>query len=193
MTDLAALHLLHTGYVRGEHVASSVSLIVDGASRLVVDPGLVPDREAILGPLREHGLEPAAVTHVLLTHHHPDHTINAALFPEAEVIDGWARYRGDAWLDHPGDGYRPSPHVRLLATPGHTPQDVTWLVETDGGVIACTHAWWFSDRTPVEDPFASDPAVLKASRRRILAEASVVVPGHGAPFTVRQPDATEQS
>jgi len=191
MSDLATLHLLHTGYVRGEHVASSVSLIVDGAARLVVDPGLVPDREAILGPLREHGVEPASVTHVLLTHHHPDHTINAALFPEAEVVDGWASYRGDAWLDHDGDGYRPSPHVRLLATPGHTPQDVTWLVETGDGVIACTHAWWFSDRTPVEDPFAPDPALLEASRRRILAEASVVVPGHGAPFAVHPHETKE--
>ena len=171
----------------------SVSLIVDGDARLVVDPGLVADREQILGPLREHGLEPASVTHVLLTHHHPDHTLNVGLFPDAEVVDGWARYHRDRWLDHEGDGYRPSPHVRLLTTPGHTDMDVTWLVETQSGVIACTHAWWFADRTPLEDPLASDQARLEESRRRILAEASVIVPGHGAPFPVDRdapPEAT---
>ncbi len=193
MASTASLHVIHTGYVRDDHVSGTVSLIVDGDARLVVDPGLVADREQILGPLREHGLEPASVTHVLLTHHHPDHTVNVGLFPNAEVVDGWARYRADRWLDHDGDGYRPSPHVRLLTTPGHTELDVTWLVETDGGVIACTHAWWFADRTPVVDPLASDQARLEESRRRILAEATVIVPGHGAPFPVdphASPEAT---
>jgi glyoxylase-like metal-dependent hydrolase (beta-lactamase superfamily II) len=46
------------------------------------------------------------VTHVVLTHHHPDHAINAALFPHADVVDAWAHYRGDQWLDHDGDGHR---------------------------------------------------------------------------------------
>jgi glyoxylase-like metal-dependent hydrolase (beta-lactamase superfamily II) len=180
----ATLHVLHVGYVRDDHVSGTVSLILDGDARLVVDPGMVAHRDEILGPLCEHGLEPTSITHVLLTHHHPDHAVNVGLFPNAEVVDAWARYTGDEWLDHDGDGYRPSPHVRLLATPGHTDVDVTWLVETQDGVIACTHAWWFSDRTPVTDPLATDQARLEVSRRRILAEATVIVPGHGAPFAV---------
>jgi glyoxylase-like metal-dependent hydrolase (beta-lactamase superfamily II) len=184
MANAATFHLLHTGYVRDDHVSGTVSLVLDGDARLVVDPGMVADREEILGPLRQHGVEAASVTHVLLTHHHPDHAVNAGLFPNAEVVDAWARYVGDEWLDHDGDGYRPTPHVRLLATPGHTDLDVSWLVEADGGVIACTHAWWFSDRTPVVDPLATDQARLEESRRRILAAATVVVPGHGGPFAV---------
>jgi glyoxylase-like metal-dependent hydrolase (beta-lactamase superfamily II) len=180
----ARFHLLHAGYVRDDHVAGTVSLIIDGDARLVVDPGMVPSTEAILGPLREHGVEPASVTHVLLTHHHPDHTLNVGLFPNAQVVDLWAGYRDDLWMDHDADGYRPTPNVRLLATPGHTDVDVTWLVETDGGVIACTHAWWFADRTPEVDPFAPSQDQLQDSRRRILAEATRVVPGHGEPFEV---------
>jgi glyoxylase-like metal-dependent hydrolase (beta-lactamase superfamily II) len=184
MSELATLHLLHVGSIEGERVTGTVSLILDGDARMVVDPGMVPDRDQLLARLEGHGVSPASVTHVLLTHHHPDHTLNVALFPNADVVDLWATYRGDQWLDHDGDGHRPSPHVRLLATPGHTPQDATWLVETDGGLIACTHAWWLSDRTPELDPYAQDQAVLDDSRRRILAEATVVVPGHGAPFRV---------
>jgi glyoxylase-like metal-dependent hydrolase (beta-lactamase superfamily II) len=180
----ATFHLLHPGYVRDEGVTvgSSVSLAIDGEVVIVVDPGMVADRSAILEPLAARGFAPGDVTHVVLTHHHPDHALNVALFPKAELIDAWARYRGDQWLDHDGDGYRVSPHTRILLTPGHTLQDLTLLVETETDVMACTHAWWHTDQTPVIDPFADDQAALEASRRRILAEADVVVPGHGEPF-----------
>src|ERR671934_151091 len=93
----AAHHLLHAGYVRDEGgtVGSSVSLIIDGRMRLVVDPGMVAEQTMILDALRSHGVQPDEVTHVALTHHHPDHTLNVGLFPRAEVIDFWARYQGD--------------------------------------------------------------------------------------------------
>ena len=180
----AAHHLLHAGYVRadGSGVGSSVSLIEDGDAIIVVDPGLVATREAILDPLRAHGHEAEDVTHVVLTHHHPDHALNAALFPRAEVVDAWARYVGDQWLDHAGDGYRLSPNVWLMLTPGHTSEDLTVMAETDAGVVACTHAWWHADRTPEVDPLAEDQAALETSRQRILASADVVVPGHDGPF-----------
>jgi glyoxylase-like metal-dependent hydrolase (beta-lactamase superfamily II) len=180
---MAATHqLLHAGYARDDGVASSVSLVIDGEATIVVDPGMVADRESILAPLRRRGIEPGQVTHVVITHHHPDHTVNIGLFANAEVVDFWARYRGDQWLDHEGDGYRVSEHARLILTPGHSNQDVTLLVETDAGVVACTHAWWRADRTPEVDPLAEDPQALSASRQRILAEADSVVPGHGEPF-----------
>lgn len=181
---------MHAGYVRdgGASVGSSVSLIEDGGAIIVVDPGLVVDRAAILEPLAAHGHGPEGVTHVVLTHHHPDHAINAALFPNAEVVDFWARYAGDRWLDHPGDGYRLSPSVWLMLTPGHTTEDLTVIAETEEGVVACTHAWWHADRTPEVDPVAEDQAALDVSRQRILATADRVVPGHGEPFdTGRHP------
>jgi len=145
----------------------------------VVDPGLVADRGAILDPLREHGHAPEDVTHVILTHHHPDHAVNTALFPNAEVVDARARYVGDQWLDHSGDGYRVSPSVWLMLTPGHTSEDLSVIVET---ADACTHAWWHADPTPEADPLAEDQAALEVSRRRILATVDRVVPGHGEPF-----------
>ena len=182
----AAHHLLHAGYARDDGVASSVSLVIDGAAVIVVDPGMVADPELILAPLRGFGLAPDHVTHVVITHHHPDHTVNIGLFSNAEVVDFWARYRGDQWLDHDGDGYRVSDHTRLILTPGHTNEDATLLVETDAGVVACTHAWWRGDRTPEVDPLADDQQALEASRKRILAEADMIVPGHGEPFASRR-------
>ena len=58
------------------------------------------------------------MTHVFLSHHHPDHTMNVALFPNAEVVDFWARYRDDLWLDHDGDGWAMTPHDPALADAG---------------------------------------------------------------------------
>jgi glyoxylase-like metal-dependent hydrolase (beta-lactamase superfamily II) len=181
---MTSVHLLHTGYT-DEGVGSSIVLVRDGDARIVVDPGMVRSRSLITDPLAALGVAPEAVTHVFLSHHHPDHTVNIALFPNAEVVDFWARYIGDQWLDHDGDGYHLSPHAQLWLTPGHTNEDASLIVEADDAVYAMTHAWWHADRTPELDPYADDPVALEASRARLLAAAEIVIPGHGGPFRVR--------
>ena len=128
---MATVHLLHAGYA-GDRVASSVVLVLDGDARIVVDPGMVARRSLILDPLAALGLAPESISHVFLSHHHPDHTINVALFPEAEVVDFWARYIGDEWLDHDGDGYHLSPMAQLWLTPGHTEEDASLMVAEIG-------------------------------------------------------------
>ena len=183
---MTSVDVLHAGYVRdeGARVGSSVSLVRDGDALIVVDPGLVADRALILDPLAALGVRHDDVTHVFLSHHHPDHTINIALFPNAEVVDFWARYVGDQWLDHDGDGYRLAPRSQLWLTPGHTEEDASLVVEADDGTYVFTHCWWRTDRTPEVDPYAPDAAVLEKSRARILEVADIVVPGHGEPFKV---------
>ena len=181
---MISVRLLHAGYV-GERVASSVVLVRDGDALIVVDPGMVARRSLILDPLAALGVVPDAVTHVALSHHHPDHTVNIALFPNAEVVDFWARYRDDLWLDHDGDGYHLAAHTQLWLTPGHTEEDITLVVEADDGVYAMTHLWWGADRTPEIDPVASDQIALERGRARVLAAVDIVIPGHGGAFRVR--------
>jgi len=181
----AQVFVLHEGYVReeeaGDRVGSTVTLILDAGRVIVVDPGMVAGREGLLGALAARGPGPEEVTDVVFSHHHPDHTVNAALFPRAAIHDHWATYRGDLWVSRePGD-FELTPSVRLIATPGHTAEDITTLAATPGGVYACTHAWWGPDG-PEQDPLAADQAALEQSRRRILAVASVLVPGHGPAF-----------
>lgn len=177
----ATVDVLTTGYVGG-HVASTVALIRDGGSTIVVDPGMVRDRALILGPLKALGVDPDAVTDVVFSHHHPDHTINAALFRNARYHDHWAIYDGDLWTDSDAEGREISPSVKLIRTPGHTPEDITTLAGTADGIVAFTHVWWHAEGPP-EDPYAEDAAQLHASRVRVLAVADLVVPGHGAAFT----------
>ncbi|GAA2602451.1 hypothetical protein GCM10010399_36450 [Dactylosporangium fulvum] len=171
--------LLNTGYL-GRGVASTVGFVRDGDTLLVTDPGMVGDRELILARLRQLGVAPEAVTDVVFSHHHPDHTLNAALFPNARFHDHWAIYQGDRWEDRDAEGWQLSPSVRLIRTPGHTPQDITTLVGTADGVVAFTHLW--TTPTSADDPYATDMDALHTGRERVLAVADVVVPGHGPAF-----------
>jgi glyoxylase-like metal-dependent hydrolase (beta-lactamase superfamily II) len=181
----AELHILFNGYV-GERVASSVGFIREGDARIIVDPGMVPDRDRILGPLAALGESPEGITDVVLSHHHLDHTLHAALFPNARFHDFRAIYQGDRFQRRPAEGFALSPSVLLIETPGHTPQDLTTLVGTADGITAFTHLWWTATG-PADDPYAPDPELLRANRARVLSIANRIVPGHGEPFV---PDAS---
>ncbi|NUR08235.1 MAG: MBL fold metallo-hydrolase [Nocardioidaceae bacterium] len=177
----AEVHVLCAGYAH-ERVASTVVAILDEGRAIVVDPGMVSDRSTILDPLAALGVDPADVGDVVFSHHHPDHTLNAALFERARFHDHWAIYERDTWTDRQADGFQVSGSVRLMATPGHSAQDVTTLVETSDGLVACTHLWW-SEQGPVQDPRAEDQVALELSRSRLLELGpSLIVPDHGAPF-----------
>jgi len=185
----ARLDVLCAGYV-GDRVASTVVLIRDEGAVIVVDPGMVAGRQRILGPMARLGVDPAEVGDVVFSHHHPDHTLNAALFPRARFHDHWAIYEDDVWTDRPADGFALSPSVTLMATPGHTAEDITTLAVTDAGLAACTHLWW-SREGPATDPLAEDQGLLERSRARLLALApALIVPGHGAPFAPHELAAT---
>jgi glyoxylase-like metal-dependent hydrolase (beta-lactamase superfamily II) len=183
----AAVHVLLDGYVDQSgggdemRVAGTVTLILDGAAVIVVDPGMVASREELLTALTEHGPQPGDVTDLVFSHHHPDHTVNAALFPSARIHDHWAVYVGDRWISRDAEGAELSPSVHLLRTPGHTAEDISTIISTPDDVYACTHTWW-GEAGPAEDPLGTDAEALHASRRRLLSFATVIVPGHGEPF-----------
>jgi glyoxylase-like metal-dependent hydrolase (beta-lactamase superfamily II) len=59
----AEVHILLNGYL-GDHTASTVAFVRDGAVRVIIDPGMVPDPRAMLDPLAALGESPAAITDV---------------------------------------------------------------------------------------------------------------------------------
>ena len=176
---LATVDILFEGYV-GDRVAGTVSLVRDEGIVAVIDPGMVPSRAAILDPMVALGVSVDEVTDVVLSHHHPDHTVNIALFPKVRVHDHWAIYENDKWTSRPAEGFSLSANIKLMETPAHTPQDITTVVTTADGVYAFTHLWWNSALP--SDPLAIDPGLLQPNRDRVLEVATMIVPGHGAPF-----------
>ena len=182
----ARVDVLHEGSLSGTAgVSSSCTLVRDADRVIVVDPGMAPSQAAITGPLQALGVVPGDVTDVVVSHHHPDHTINVGLFPNAAVHDHWATYKGVVWDDAEADRRELAPSVRLLHVPGHTAEDVATVVGTKDGIIVLTHLWWTADG-PEDDPLAEDMAGVHAGRARVLAIANRVIPGHGPGFA---PDA----
>ncbi|MFJ8649632.1 MBL fold metallo-hydrolase [Streptomyces sp. NPDC093546] len=181
----AAYTILHTGYTlsTGPGVAATVSYVSDAGRHVIVDPGMVPGRDRILRPLAELGLGPDDITDVVLSHHHPDNILNVGLFARARVHDHKAIYEADQWTDRDAEGYELSPSLRLIRTPGHSPEDITLLAGTTAsGVVAFAGDLWWRPDGPAEDPVAPDRDTLRESRLRVLAAADLIVPGHGGPF-----------
>ena len=170
----------------GGGVVSTCTLVRDGEHTIVVDPGMAPGAAAILDPLARVGVRPEDVTEVVLSHHHPDHTLYAGLFPNAAVHDHWAIYRGTQWEDSECDGRVITPSVQLARTPGHTAEDLVLLAGTPEGLVVTTHSWFHAD-SGAEDEDPEDLGQLRASRRSILDVADLIVPGHGPAFRPTNP------
>jgi glyoxylase-like metal-dependent hydrolase (beta-lactamase superfamily II) len=148
----ATVHVLTTGYV-GDKVASTVTLIRDGAAQIVVDPGMVADRELILAPLRAAGVAAEAVT---------------------DVVD---------WDDRDADGFQVSEHVRLMRTPGHTAEDISTLVTTDEGLTVLTHLWWSAEGPAVDPFATDSDLLDEYRNKVLELAPVRIVPAHGEPFT----------
>jgi len=101
---------------------------------------------------------------VIFSHWHPDHTLNATLFSNAQAHDVWGIYRNDQWVMRWAEGFEVSPGVRLIQTPGHTDQDIMTIAATDQGLVAFTHLWWTDTLPPEASPVDTDAETFAASR-----------------------------
>ena len=186
------IFILVKGYVKdgGETVQSTVTLIQDGETNLIVDPGMTKDPFAITKALETHKLTPNDISFVIITHHHPDHTRHMGLFSEATLIDYSSRYEQDKWFDLPKGEYQITPHVTMIRTPGHTKEDVTVVVKNVATIeqnklvtVGICHLWWYEGKD--DDPTAQDMLILRESRRKVIKIVDYIIPGHGNFFKVK--------
>ncbi|XP_075597661.1 metallo-beta-lactamase domain-containing protein 1, partial [Balearica regulorum gibbericeps] len=162
-----------------------------GPVTALVDTGGPWDRERLLRGLSERGVSPRDVTHVVCTHGHSDHVGNVNLFPEATLVVGcdvsrgaglYLRHglaEGRSYVIHPG-------RLEVMATPGHTLNHVSLVVrDTALGTVVVAGDLFEKEEDEEEwRTLSEDPAKQERSRRRVLAMADVIVPGHGPPFRV---------
>lgn len=183
---MAKIKVLIEGYVRkqGTKVVPTTTLIQDGKVNIIVDPGMGKNKVKVLyKALRKEGLSFEHITTVFITHYHPDHTQYVACFPRAKLVDSLYIYDGNNWLDHQGEGYKLSPNVSIIHTPGHTPEHASLSVKTAKGIVVVAgDVWWHSDLTPKIDPMAWSQKKIEASRKKVLKIADYIIPGHGKMF-----------
>jgi glyoxylase-like metal-dependent hydrolase (beta-lactamase superfamily II) len=152
----------------------------DSTSCVVVDPG--PDDERHLGRVLACG----PVAEVLLTHGHPDHSAGARRFAEraggvsVRALDPAFRLGSEGLAD--GDVVAAAGlEIRVLATPGHTSDSLSFLLADDTGSAVLTGDTVLGRGTTVVAHPDGRLADYLASLRELaeLGPGTVVLPGHG--------------
>jgi glyoxylase-like metal-dependent hydrolase (beta-lactamase superfamily II) len=151
------------------------SWLVARAPTWLVDPGpsLDDHLDALMGEIAERG----GLGGVALTHDHPDHAEAVAAirarFPKARV----AGARGDVDV-RLRDGVNFGP-LEAMATPGHAPDNVTFIVE-DG--LGLTGDLVLGQGSSLIVPYPGALADYLDSLRRLRARRlALLAPGHGPP------------
>jgi glyoxylase-like metal-dependent hydrolase (beta-lactamase superfamily II) len=153
----------------------------DDGGVVVVDPG--PLDEGHLQAVAAHG----PVTLVLLTHGHPDHAEGAARFAEITSAPVLARDRAlcigrKEPLDEDGQLVGTNAlSIRVLHTPGHTADSVTFVAERDGGdaVVLTGDTVLGRGTTVVAHPDGVLRDYLDSLRRLAVFDGAPLLPGHG--------------
>jgi N-acyl homoserine lactone hydrolase len=190
---------------------SGITLLRGAGHVALIDVGSFGQRRPLLAGLAEHGLEPAAVTDVILTHAHHDHATNWLMFANARIAIGAAEL---AWaVTVPPGTPVPELYVRELAVsprvhlveagemvisglgafsaPGHTPGHLVYVLSgTDHDVIFTGDA--AKNRAELiagKADMTHDPALTRASIEAIWdlwrqRPGNMVVPGHDVPMVL---------
>jgi glyoxylase-like metal-dependent hydrolase (beta-lactamase superfamily II) len=179
------------------NLASTVTLI-KGEQNILVDTGSLCDGEKILAGLKEEGLTPDKIDFVILTHLHLDHILNVHLFKNSKVLCKFSpKYPGQKHDFSKGCIYRTElidgtdimGGVSILLTPGHTWDSLSVVVKNEEGTYVisgdalASEAFVNLEKKPFEVA-TFDLEKFDESRRKILAIANYIIPGHGKMFKI---------
>ncbi len=195
---MAFINVLIEGYARKlEHgfVASSTScLITSGNTKIITDPGC--NREKLLAALAREGLATKDIDFVFLSHCHPDHILLASIFENAKFVTFDSNFVYDRDILTTFDPHVMGSDVEIVDTQGHVFEHISLLVDTADGKVAVAGdvIWWLDDEKQVfrlDQPDHSQAkgmnmATLIESRKKLLARADWIIPGHGKMFKVNK-------
>lgn len=187
----------------------TLTLVKTPDALVLFDAGMFPENNK--ASLAAAGYAPGDVTHLVLTHMHPDHIAGlmaggARNFPNAQLI--FPKVENDHWAANPSEAYTANvaplvesarqiadgdevlPGIRAEAAYGHTPGHTTYLLESDGQKLLITGDSFNHYVYSVEHPewhvrFDIDKDAGAAARAKVLARlASERIPciGYHMPF-----------
>lgn len=173
--------------------ADGTITLVKGSKNIIIDTGGPWDKETILKSLKNEEIHPNDISFVVCTHGHSDHIGNCNLFPHATFIISYDVCKGDLYTFHDfasGQPYKIDDEIEVIATPGHTKQDISVIVRTPQGIVAIVGDLFESvddlENESLWRSFSEFPEEQKNNRNKILESADFIVPGHGDIFGVKK-------
>lgn len=188
---MAEVKILVKGYFKWLNenklkASSTVTLINDSGKKIIIDTGNIIVEQEIIKALKKEGLNPEDIDIVVNTHSHSDHRDNNHLFRNATIYVQEDTIKGDTYEFFPVEkSILLAPHTRLIQTPGHTSEDISILAETDEGVYAVVGDLYFFKQNDNAE-FTHDEIKLQESKRKVLALADYIIPGHAEVFKVKK-------
>jgi len=183
------------GDIGGYAVKGYVVYDAEAKEAVLVDTAY--NAQAMLRVLDRRGLR---LTGICLTHGHADHAdgieqilrqrpVPVYLGHEDESLLSWHPPRER--LAQPEDGRAITVGrltIRCLTTPGHTPGGICYQVEGLDSPLCFVGDTLFAGSIGRSNPFGLYPVHLESVRRRVLRlpPATLLLPGHGPPTTVRE-------
>ena len=188
-------------------------LIADGGEVAVVDPGCCSPAEVSF--LEKSIDEAGRLTHILLTHCHPDHCFGAARLSrkysvpvtfspgDAHLLKRSSQLAGLFGLDPVDTDFETatacdgdivkigSIELRAIATPGHTPGGLCWFSEGEK-VLFSGDSLFEGTIGRTDLPGGDYDALIRSVLGAImtLPEDTMVLPGHGGDTTIGREAAT---
>jgi len=191
---------------------STIALLRGHGRVALVDVGSFSQRPLVANGLARHGLTPADVTDVILTHSHWDHSINWVMFPKARLVIGEKEL--DWSVKEPwGTATVPELYVRELDAcprtvrakagdevlpgivcrdaPGHSPGHLIFVAEDAARDLILTGdaAKNRAELLSLEADMTLDAAVSRASMEAIWEiwrrkPGTILIPGHDMPMVL---------
>lgn len=177
---------------------------------ILLDTGPMGMRRVLIERLAEHGLDPADITDVVLTHSHFDHAINWTLFRKSRIVVGDIELRWavkQPWGETPvpelhvkelqnwptlvtvSDGEEVLPGLTARLAPGHTPGCLVYVLTDENydviltGDAAKNRAELLSGTADMSlDVTASISTIAMIWDLWRRRPATVLIPGHDIPM-----------